>query len=191
MKPTRFSLSSWLLVALCVALLCYGVACSTQTIAELVTIGGQAVSAVVAAEGNSTAGAELSKVTTAAAAAVNAWKPGTPSQNAVQAITAVVNNLDLIPDTGAAEPLLEMATATYDGILSDLQATSASGGQRSVTPQVTPAFYRGRPELLRIAASNVPNRHGKYHGKPPKSAKEFKAAWNKILADAHLPVKRL
>ncbi|MGC2139262.1 MAG: hypothetical protein WA627_15985 [Candidatus Sulfotelmatobacter sp.] len=136
--------------------------CAPQaTIAALTSTLGNAASSIASLEGNATLAAQLKTDTTAAVAAINNWKSGTPAQNVVQALNIVINDLNLICPSicGPYEPLIVLALGTVQSIIA------------IVDPSATPA-----------AAKVGPNARVRLGTPAPKDAKAFVAAWNGICA---------
>jgi hypothetical protein len=155
--------------------------CTQSSLAELVATAGGAVAAVVDLEGDSTQANTLLTLTSAASSAVLAWKPGTPSQEAIEAVNAVSQQLDKTPYLAQYEPFIVLAVATFDQIVTDLGGTPQPGTLAQLPENMSP-----RTAGLAYASASAGgfpyklNRHGAYQGTPPKSAKSFKAAWNAI-----------
>ena len=93
-----------LITIIAAAVLCAGLAgCPSQsTTSVLVTALGNAAASVAAIENNPTLAAKIQADTAAASAQVLAWKAGTPSQNAVQALELVETDLSLVCPTTAS-----------------------------------------------------------------------------------------
>jgi len=141
--------------------------CPTQsTIAALTNVLGTASANIASLEGNNTLAQTLRTDTAAAVAAVQAWKSGTPSDEAVLALNIVANDLNLIPAVGPYVPLIDLAIATVESILALLPAPAA-------TPRVV--YVHKRTITL--------------HGPIPANAGQFSAEWNSLAPDAKSKIK--
>lgn len=141
--------------------------CATQsTIAVLTSTLGAAGASIAAIEGNPALAQKIQADTTAAVTAVNNWKSGTPSQDAVQVINILVADLNLIPAVGPYAPLIEIALATAETIITELEAGS---------PGVTANIIQPR-----AVSASVPS---------AKDSKSFKKLWNAAV-DANPQVSK-
>jgi hypothetical protein len=138
-------------------------ACTSQsTLSSLVTILGNSTASIAAVEGNASLAAQIKSDTTAASAAVLAWKTGTSTAMAIEALNIVEDDLNLIPNTGPYLPLVDLAIGTVESILALLP--------QPVATATTTARAKG------IQRRTV------YIAKPPKDSDHFKSAWNGIVA---------
>jgi TctA family transporter len=155
-------------VLLVSTLLFMSTGCFTQSvIATLITTLGNASASIATIEGNPTLAAQLKADTAAAAAAVLNWQNGSASQDVIEALGIVEDDLNLLPFAGPYIPLITLALATIQEIIA-LVTT------KSPTPVVAHT-HKVQPHIIL------------YSGKAPKKAKDFKAAWNKIaLGDSRL-----
>lgn len=143
--------------ALCITILAFTtVGCEKSTITALTSTLGNAASAIAALEGNGPLATQLKTDTAAAVQAINDWKTGTSAQAVIQALGIVEQDLNLIPGTSQYAPLIDIAIATVQSILSLLPV--------STTPQAVHArtVHLGYPA--------------------PKTAREFKKKWNAVVA---------
>lgn len=141
--------------------------CTNQTtIAALVTTLGNASAAVASLEGNPTLAAKLQADTQAASTSILNWKTGTPSQNAVEAIGIVEDDLNLIcdsvpaPQCVAYEPLIVLALSTAQSIIAILNP-AASTAQ---------AHIAGRVSTVPVVGA-------------PKTSSDFKKQWNNAVKE--------
>jgi ABC-type molybdate transport system substrate-binding protein len=112
-------------------------------------------------ENNPTLAAKLKADSAAAAYAIDNWKQGTPSQNAIEALNLVIDDLDLVCPAngpcGSYAPLIALALGTAESIIAILNPTTQTYGTRAQVRKVNLGYY-------------------------PKDAKSFKVAWNGICA---------
>lgn len=143
------------------------IGCPAQsTIASLTNILGTSAANIASLEGNSTLASTLTTDTAAAVAAVQNWKSGTPSDEAVQALNIVANDLNLIPGVGPYAPLVDLAIATVESIIALLPAPTA---------QLKVTYHPKRTVTL--------------HGPIPGNAAQFKVQWNGLAPDAASKIK--
>lgn len=138
---------------------------SQQTIADLINTLGSAAAQLATYENNPTLAAKLQTDVAAAANAVLNWKKGTPSQLVVEALNLVEDDLNLFPLAGPYVPLIDLAIATVEGILSELGLTPAAASADAAQP-----VHRHRKIIVAYKA--------------PKNAKAFAAKWNALAPDA-------
>ena len=134
---------------------------SQTTLAALTATLGNAGASIATIEGNAALAQKLQTDTTAAVSAVQNWKPGTPSQNAVQALQLVETDLNLISQIPGAQqyaPLISLALSTTISII------------QIVDPGSVPAAV-ARAQVGGVTTSGA-----------PKNAKDFKARWYAICA---------
>jgi hypothetical protein len=137
------------------------VGCSSATLAELTQTLGSSAANIATLEGNTTLSAQLTADTTAAVTAITNWKSGTPADEVIQALGIVEADLNLIPGTSQYAPLIDIAIATVQSILSLLPASTSASA--TLAP--------GR----NLRSVNL--------GHPaPKNASQFKAQWNALVA---------
>ena len=135
-----------------------GCPANTQnTVGALVTVLGNAASSIAALENNPALAAQLKTDTAAASQAVLNWKNGSPTQDVVAALNIVEADLNLIPGTSQYAPLVDLAIGTVESILEIVKPGSSSIDSVSARPGIT----------HRVSLAN-----------PPKTAAQFKAAWN-------------
>lgn len=134
-----------------------------STIAGLTNILGNAAASVASVEGNPGLAAKLTTDTAAAVTIINNWKSGTPSQNVVEAINLVIDDLNLFPSTGPYAPLIVLALSTAESIIEIVQPPSSA-----------PAIK------AHAKVATVP---------PAATAKEFKARWNALAPDSASKIK--
>jgi hypothetical protein len=133
--------------------------CNQSTIAALVSTLGNAASTIAAVEGNATLAAQLKTDTAAAVTAVTNWKSGTPSQDAVQAIQIVIDDLNLIcSPNGPAPcrpyaPLVALALGTAESIILILHPATTAFGVKGDVQKTNLGYY-------------------------PTDSKTFKTQWN-------------
>lgn len=128
---------------------------SQATIASLTAILGQSAASIASIEGNPTLAAKLTADTTAAVAAINAWKSGTPAQEVIAALNIVEDDLSLFPITTAYAPLIDLAIGTVESILALLPAPA------------TMSVHLGRKVHL---------------AHTPKNEKDYRKTWNATIA---------
>ena len=140
-------------------------ACTSQsTLSSLVTILGNSTASIATIEGNTSLAAQIKSDTTAASAAVLAWKSGTSAAMAIEALNIVEDDLNLIPATGPYVPLIDLAIGTVESILALLPQPVATA------------------TAIATARAKGIQRRTVYIAKPPKDADHFKSAWNGIVA---------
>lgn len=158
----RTTLQSVLAVLLAPFLFLIPTACNQNTVAALVTTLGNASASIADIEGNTALAARLQTDTQAAAAAVLAWKQGTPAQNVVQALGIVQADLNLICSNGVPctnyEPLITLSLGTITSII------------EIVNPGAAPT----------MTANVAGTRRTVHLTNPPKTAKDFSKQWNAI-----------
>ena len=138
-------------------------ACLTNTaLSGLVTVLGNATASIAAIEGNTVLATQIKTDTAAASAAVLAWKSGTPSQEAIEALNIVEDDLNLIPMSGAYVALVDLGIGTIESILAMLPASTT-------TVSVERAHKRRSVTPVHVT-------------KWGDSSREFKDRWNKIVA---------
>jgi len=157
-----FSIAS-VMAALVVSLaLLPTVGCISQSqIAALTQTLGNSAQQIAVLEGNPTLAATLLADTNAAVTAINNWKSGTPATEVIQALGIVEADLNLIPGTSQYAPLVDIAIATVQTILTLLPPPS--------TPVPAPAALK----TMRTVNLGHP---------APTTAKQFKAQWNAVVA---------
>jgi hypothetical protein len=171
------NLKSLVAAPLCAALIFSTSGCTHQTTtAELIGIVGTSVAALETIEGNTTAATKLSTDFAAAESAVMNWKSGTPTQNVAEALQLIESDLSLLPVTSEDTALIDLAIGTVDQILA-IFGTPA-------TP-VTTALINGVPAHIVYAGygQTVTTQHRPVPAVHFKNKKQFKSAWNKILAN--------
>jgi hypothetical protein len=135
--------------------------CPSQSqLAALTQVLGSAAASIATLEGNPTLAVKLTTDTAAAVKAVQNWKPGTPTQDVVQVLNIVMDDLNLFPQVGPYAPLIVLAIGTVVSIIEILQPAPTGGAVVSKVHLVN----------------------------APKTAKEFKAQWNSLCA-AHPEAK--
>jgi hypothetical protein len=138
-------------------------ACSQNTIAALVTTLGNACSGAAALAGNAQLSRTILADSAKASQQVLAWKSGSAAENVVQVLHDLQADLSEIPETASVAPFIDLGIATIDGILTD------------ITGQVPAATQSMRWASVRSV------RHPRYSGEPPRTAKAFNAAWDKLV----------
>lgn len=163
MKTSLSHLFTTATYASIIALLCLSlvvlptVGCvSSTTIAGLAQTLGTAAANIAAIEGNSTLGQKISIDTAAAVVAITNWKAGTSAQDAIEALSIVEDDLNLIPNTSQYAPLIDLAIGTVQTLLGLLPPSTVA----------TARVHR-----------NVTLSHP-----APKNAAAFKKQWNGIIA---------
>jgi len=136
-------------------------ACNQNDIAALVTTLGNASASIATLEGNTALAAKLQTDTAAASSAALNWKKGSAGTEVVEALNLVEADLNLIPGTSQYAPLVDLAIGTVESIIELVQPGAAS---------ITPANPR------------VGVTHRVYLANPPKSAAQFRTAWNSVKA---------
>ena len=134
--------------------------CPQQTtLAALTNTLGTAAASIAALEGNPTLAAQLQSDTAAAVTAIQNWKPGTPAQDAIQALNIVIDDLSLIcPPNGPCgpyAPLVLLALGTAQSIIIILNPTASAFGAKRQTEKVSLTLT-------------------------PKTPSQFRAQWNAI-----------
>lgn len=156
-----------------------------QTAADLISIVGTATIALETLEGNGAAAQKLQADFNAADTAILNFKSGTPAQEVIEALNLVQDDLNLLPVSTQDQALVDLAIGTIDQILALLPA-----------PAVAPVPAAARPTLSTAAFVTfthpaVPHRHP-HLAKTPKTAKQFRTEWNKLVGSRHeivLPAK--
>lgn len=153
MKFFRSAIASFLALTL--------IGCPAQnTIASLIAILGNSTATIAALEGNDALAQKLRTDTAAAVVAVTNWKSGTPAQEAIQALNLVEDDLNLLPMLGPYGPLIDLAIGTTEAILALLPQSVTAPAARTASPR--------RAVHLNQSA--------------PKSARQYKAQFNAIVA---------
>ncbi|MDE3106398.1 MAG: hypothetical protein KGK08_14605 [Acidobacteriota bacterium] len=147
------------LVVLLVAMPLQGCVSQGQIAALTQTLGTSSAN-IATIEGNTQLAAQLLADTNAAVMAIDNWKTGTTTQNIVEALGIVQQDLNLIPATSQYTPLIDVAIATVQSILVLLPASSAS-----TTPTIA--------HPTRVVSLGHP---------APKTAGEFRKQWNAVCA---------
>lgn len=130
------------------------IACSQDTIAQLVSTLGNASASVAKLEGDTVLADKLTTDTAAAVTAIQNWKSGgTPAQIAIQALNIVLADLNLFPGTSQYAPLIALAVTTAESIIAILSppASAARAKLNANAPQNAAAF---RSRWNQIALSN-------------------------------------
>jgi len=164
MKIKNFIRSS--AVAAIIALLCVSLVtlptlgCPSQsTIASLTQTLGTAAANIATLEGNSALGAKLTVDTAAAVSAVTNWKSGSNATMAIEALSLVEDDLNLIPGTSQYTLLIDLAIGTVQSILAMLPQSTTAAAVR----------HTARRSIVITQPS-------------PKTAKAFRHQWNEIIA---------
>lgn len=139
---------------------------SQSTIASLTSILGTSAANIATLEGNAQLGQILRTDTAAAVTAVQAWKSGTPADNAIQALNIVANDLNLIPGTGPYAPLVDLAIGTVESIIALLP-----------------------PPTTQAAVKYTPKRNVTLRGPIPSTASQFNVEWNQLAPDSASKIK--
>lgn len=135
------------------------IGCPAQnTIASLVAILGNSTATIATLEGNDALAQKLRTDTAAAVVAVTNWKSGTPAQEAIQALNLVEDDLNLLPMLGPYGPLIDLAIGTTEAILALL------------------------PQSATAPAARTTHRTVHLNQPAPKSARQYKAQFNAIVA---------
>jgi len=141
------------------------VACTSQsTIAALVSTLGTATASIAALEGNTALAAKVKADTADAAAAVLAWKSGTPSQMVIEALNIVADDLNLIPYVTPYVALIDIGIATIESIITIVASKS---------PAPASAVNAKRATVRRQVKLAV---------KTPKTRNQFVKLWNEAAA---------
>jgi hypothetical protein len=135
---------------------------SQSTLAALVNVLGSATSTLATIQGDPALAQQIKTDTAAAVAAITNWKKGTPAQMVVEALGIVADDLNLIPYAGPYVPLISLALVTVQEIVTLITANS--------------------PTPVAAHKPKVTQRQVVYSGKIPKNDKQFREAWNKIVA---------
>jgi hypothetical protein len=135
------AVSTILCLTICIAV-CLTAGCNQNTIAALVSTLGSSTAAVASFEGHSDLAAKIRTDAEQAKADVLAWKPGTDSEMVVEAIHLLENDLNLVcasipgqvgQDCNAYQPLIVLALATADSIISIVKPTAKAQARASFT----------------------------------------------------------
>jgi hypothetical protein len=129
-------------LVLCLAM----IGCISQsTIGALTGTFGGAMAAVAAVEGNSALAQKITSDTAVAVAAIDNFKPGTPSQDTVQVINIVIADLNLLPLSGNEGALVAIALAAAEGVITAIEAESpgstANFTKLTRAPATTPVAH--------------------------------------------------
>lgn len=137
-----------------------------QTASALIKIVGSAVGSVVAIEGNTAAAQKIQADSKLAGDIVAAWVPGTPSQQALEALNLLAQDLTLIaPISPTVQALLDLASVTLQEVIQIVES------QQGPNPP---------PQPLTAHAQVHKNVTGQT---PAKDKAEFKKKWNAIIAN--------
>lgn len=140
------------------------IGCNTQaTIAELITTVGGAVSSLESIEGNTALAQKVQADTAAASTAVLNWKSGTASQDVIAALNLVEDDLSLFPVSGTDSVLIDLAIGTVEEIITEVTGNTPS-------PVAAPATRKSARINMVPANTHI------------KNAKDFRSAWNGIVA---------
>ena len=147
-----FALTSVALVAVML------IGCPAQsTIAALTSTLGNAAAGIAALEGNATLATQLRTDTAAATVDINNWKQGNASQNVVQALNLVVDDLNLIcppanASCGMYAPLIILAVATEQSIIQIV-----APGQALKSAKVNTDYVPANSATFKTAWNNIAN----------------------------------
>jgi hypothetical protein len=140
--------------------------CTSTDIAALVQTLGNSASQLAALEGNTSLASKLLTDTGAAVTAIDNWKSGSVATEVIEALNLVEDDLDLFPITNQFAPLIDLAIATAESIISLLPASATVG----------------------VTA----HRHVQLGYAPPKNAHAYAKRYNAILAQhPEWPVSKL
>jgi hypothetical protein len=137
------------------------IGCSSTTFADLTKTLGAAAVNIATLEGNTALSTQLTADTNAAVTAITNWKSGTPADDVIQALGIVEADLNLIPGTSQYAPLIDIAIATVQTILSMLPASTTASAALSTHTHFR-AVHLGHPA--------------------PANAKQFREQWNSVVA---------
>jgi len=138
--------------------------CPSQSeLAALVSILGVAASSVAEIQGDSAVAQRIDIDSRAASAAIASFQPGSPAQNAVQAISLLQTDISLIPLNDNVRPYVDLALGTAQSIIGLLQSQGQAIGVVDVSPVPQHAPRGVRQVDLPVV---------------PTTAKQFKAQWN-------------
>lgn len=134
------------------------IGCTQNETAALVQTLGTASASIATIEGNTSLATQLTADTNAAVKAIDNWTAGTPATEAVEAINIVIGDLSLFPVAGPDAAYVTLALGTAESIIDIL------------SPAATPAIAsRAAVAQRTVTLAN-----------PPKTAAQFKKAWNAI-----------
>lgn len=145
-----------------------------QTIVQITSALGTAVSTLLTIEGNTSGAAQLRTDMAAALTAETNWTSGTPAQDVVEALNVVQDDLNLLPVSTQDQAFIDLGIGLVDQILALLPAPTSAPSAAVVA---TPAVFRvsmARPR------KTVEHRHPGL-AKPILSAKDFKKRWNALI----------
>lgn len=132
---------------------------SQSTIATLTQTLGTAAANIATLEGNATLGAKLTTDTASAVSAVTNWKSGSPATEAIEALSLVEDDLNLIPAASQYTLLIDLAIGTVQSLLAMLPQSTTAAAVR----------HTARRSIVITQPS-------------PKTAKDFKKQWDEIIA---------
>lgn len=163
-------LKRFTMAALTATLLLVPVACDSndqKTAANLITVVGNSVTALVQIEGLSVDAVKLKADFSAASIAVLNWKQGTPAQDVVQALNILDDDLDLIPAlTDAQKALIVLGIGTVDEIITLIDPSAQAPVGTPVAAQVAFTWTS-----YQVTASR---RHHRKLARPVWNARDFK-----------------
>lgn len=125
------------LVALLLVPVLFCVACNQSQIASLTNILGTSAANIATIEGNTALATKLTTDTAAAVAAVNAWKSGSPAQEAILALNIVASDLSLFPVTDKYAALIQIAIGTVQSILALIPGSTTASVAHVSQPLIT------------------------------------------------------
>ena len=127
--------------------------CPSQSqIAGLVNVLGTDAATIATLQGNPTVAAKLTADTAAAVTAVDNWKSGTSSQEAVEALNLVIADLNLIPQAGPYATYIVLAVTTAQTIITLLQPST--GIATASAKVAVPTVKQFKQSCLKL---NLPN----------------------------------
>jgi hypothetical protein len=103
--------------------------------------------------------AKIAAEIAAVEAALNGWAPGKPITDIENVVNALVVTMNLIPVAAQFEPLVALIVATAEGILA----------------------------LVGGGANVMVSARGATFANPPRTARQFKKAWHKVIVEKALP----
>jgi len=134
LKYVRSSIAALLILSLGV------MGCSAQKdLAALTAAFGAASASVAGIEGNSALAQKITTDTAAAVAAIDSYKPGTPTQDVVQIINIVIADLNLLPLSGNEGALVALALATAEAVITALEGSGAVSSAAVAHTKAVPA----------------------------------------------------
>jgi hypothetical protein len=128
------------LIALLVMPAVWLTGCPSQNqYAALAQTLGATASSIAAIENNPALAAKITTDTAAAVAAIQAFKPGSNSQDVIQVINIVIDDINLVPNVGPYAPLVTLALGTAESLIALFAPASTVSTPSIILPRTAQA----------------------------------------------------